>query len=353
MSVLSTQEQSHHSALSSFTDLDAKIAVALGKDHARFLRYREEWKLGAVDRAYPLQLDFALSDSCNMRCPMCTWSEDHGLHDKSLFSLELFRHIVTEGVPLGLCGVGLNGVNEPLMRRDLPTFVAVARAAGVMDVMLHTNGMLLTETMAAGLIETGLTRLMVSIDAVTQATYDTIRVGGDLAIVERNIDRFLALRGGAILPVLGVCFVRMSLNAHEEVAFIEHWRGRADFFSFQSYMNPFLGHRPDKAALAPDGTSAPQTAPPCPQPFQRLRISVGGEVHPCCAFHGDQIVVERVSEPRHDIKSIWNGGTMNRLREIHATGSLWGPPSPRGDAVQYPAEVCRTCIRQSYTRGHA
>lgn len=327
-------ERSAHSALLSFTDVDVRIEAALPPgDRMRWRAYRADWRRGAVDRPYPLQIDFELNRSCNLKCPMCTWSDPDAAQGRRAdwFSLEHFREIVEAGVPQGLCGVGLNGVNEPLIRQDLPRFVQAARNAGVLDVMLHTNGTLLNGVMADRLIRAGLTRLMVSLDATTQATYDQIRVGADLRIVEANIDAFLALRGDRTLPVLGVCFVEMAVNAHERADFVERWRDRADFFSIQSYIDPFAGRRADLAA--PDRAATPTVT--CPQPFQRIRVSQDGSIHPCCSFYGESITV---GAPGDSVDAAWVGSAMRDLRTLHA----------RGAGSEHP--ICRTCLSSSYTQ---
>jgi MoaA/NifB/PqqE/SkfB family radical SAM enzyme len=334
---LREQERSSHASLHAVGDLDERMGAAMGDRLEEWRAYREDWKRGVAERPFPLQLDFSLNDSCNMRCPMCTWSDDNKQATRRLFSIAHYTQILADAVPRGLKAVGLNGVNEPLMRRDLPDFVRIARDFGVLDIMLHTNGMLLNNVMARGLIDAGLTRLFVSLDAVTQTTYDTIRVGGDLKIVTRNIDNFLAVRSGRTLPVLAVCFVRMSLNAHEEEAFVEQWRDRADFLSMQSYMNPWSADRPEKDALA-SVDRAPAKPFVCAQPFQRMRVTVDGIVRPCCAFYGDQIEVGRIDQP---MQQIWDGH-MSTMRYLHSSGRVWDESIPAGS-------VCRQCMRNSYT----
>ena len=225
------QDRSKFTALVSHTRNPDEI-VAEVKGPA-FAAYRERWKR-VSDMAevteYPTHLVFELNHSCNMRCPMCTWSAEanKNLGKDAWFELERYRQIIDDGVARGLCSVALNAINEPLLRPDLPKFVAYARDAGVLDIIIHTNGMLLTETMSRALVEAGLTKLMVSLDAVSQSTYDRIRVGGDLVRVKANIERFLAVRNqlGARLPVLCVNFVKMSLNEAELPAFVEAWTGR-------------------------------------------------------------------------------------------------------------------------------
>jgi len=331
---LAVQERSNHAALVGFVDLDERIAAALGPRAEAFRAYRRDWKRGAVPRPFPLQLDVELNRSCNLRCPMCTWSDPDAVNGAKgdWMPLERFRTIVTEGVPQGLRAVNLNGVNEPLLRPDLPEFVRAAREAGVLDVMLHTNGMLLTRRMAHALIDAGLTRLMVSIDAATPATYDRIRVGGDLDRVRRNVQQFLDGRGDAVLPVLGVCFVETALNADELDLFMTEWRGRADFFSIQSFINPWPG-RPDKDALAATGTRAPREFR-CAQPFMRMSVRHDGAMSGCCTFWGTKMTVGHIAD---GVQAAWNGPTMASLRETHAAGRWSDNP------------ICRECVTHSFT----
>jgi cyclic pyranopterin phosphate synthase len=57
-------------------------------------------------------------------------------------------------------------------------WVAEAREAGILDISLITNGSLLTPARAKALMEAGLTRLMVSVDAAPPKTKARGRPGG-------------------------------------------------------------------------------------------------------------------------------------------------------------------------------
>jgi hypothetical protein len=323
---MQTIERSAHSRLLSASDLDERIAMAL-PEHQRedFRRYRREWLEGipAEDRAYPLQIDWELNASCNLRCPMCTRSEDATGGKDTWISLEHFRSVMKEAVAMGTRAVGLNGVNEPLIRKDLWNFVACARELGVLDIMLHTNATLLTPVVSRQLIDAGLTRLFVSLDAVNDATYRQIRVGADLGQVIRNIHDFRAARARFrdALPVLGICFIRMQVNADEEEDFIRAWRPFADFFSMQSFVNPWPD-RPEKGELASHDRRQPSDFK-CAQPFQRMRVRSDGAISPCCAFQGDHITVgsthQPVAESGGPIAHAWKYG-MIELRGLHREG---------------------------------
>lgn len=331
-------ESSRHAALWAAADLDERMAQALGPRAEAFRAYRRAWHAGITERAFPLQLDVALNASCNLRCPMCTFSD--GLTNRgreSWMPLAHWQALLADAVPRGLCAVGFNGINEPLIRDDLPAFVGAARDAGVLDIMLHTNGTLLTPAMSQRLMDAGLTRIFLSLDAATSETYRKIRVGAPaLHWVEGNIHTLLRLRAGRPLPVVGVCFVRMATNAHEQAAFTEKWAPHVDFFSVQEYMNPWP-ERADKDALAASDRQPP-TDFRCPQPFQRLRIGAAPEhpIHPCCAFPGEQMSAG--SSPTTTVQAAWDGPLLTRLRELHREGR-W---------AEHP--VCRDCVRHSFVQ---
>lgn len=331
-------EQSAHSALWAPDDLDVRMAQALGPKANAFLAYRQAWKQGIAVHDYPLQIDVELNASCNLRCPMCTYADGTATSKgkESWMSLGHFEALVADGVPRGLCAVGLNGINEPLVRHDLPEFVQVARDAGVLDIMLHTNGTLLTPSMSARLIGAGLTRLFVSLDALTDVTYRHIRVGAPpLDRIEEHIATFREIRGTQTLPVLGVCFVRTEINAHELDGFVKHWEGRADFITIQEYMNPWTD-RAEKDRLASLGRRPSDADFKCPQPFQRLRLSAAPDhqVRPCCSFYGEQMSAGTLAD---GILNIWRGPLLTELRSLHRDGRGRSHP------------VCRECIAHSYT----
>ena len=187
---------------------------------------------------------------------------------------------------------------------------------------------------------------MVSLDAVSQSTYDRIRVGGDLVRVKANIERFLAVRNelGARLPVLCVNFVKMSLNEAELPAFVEAWTGVADYLAIQEYMNPFPDGQRDE--LWPESRQ-PNLDFKCSHPWQRMKVSYNGTVFPCCSFYADEQVniPSEQRSTRRDIvignlddggvAALWKSPAMTSLRTLHQEGRWADHP------------VCRLCVRNS------
>ena len=68
---------------------------------------------------------------------------------------------------------------EPLLNNDLAQMVAEAHAAGLYTIV-STNAQAMTRELAEALVQAGLSRIIVSMDGLTQASYGAYRIGGDV-----------------------------------------------------------------------------------------------------------------------------------------------------------------------------
>src|SRR5213078_1559148 len=84
--------------------------------------------------------------------------------------IERFARVVA---PLGISKLRLTG-GEPLVRAELPKLVEqLATVSGIHDIALTTNGILLEEH-AQALKDAGLSRINISLDALTEETFRRI-----------------------------------------------------------------------------------------------------------------------------------------------------------------------------------
>jgi len=111
-------------------------------------------------------LRISVTDRCNMRCRYCMPEQEYvWLPRESILSFEEIDRLTGIFAGLGVDKIRLTG-GEPLLRRDLPTLVALLRLRPELrDIALTTNGILLgryaTELRAAGL-----RRVTVSLDTL-------------------------------------------------------------------------------------------------------------------------------------------------------------------------------------------
>ncbi|MFH1140038.1 MAG: radical SAM protein [Pseudomonadota bacterium] len=289
----------------------------------RFLRYRRDWSESSnfsLKPDFPLSLDLEVNASCNLRCVMCVLGgteRRRAAAGPPLMDLGLYRDLMDQARAAGLPAMTFGFLSEPLLSPDLAEMIRLAREAGVMDIRLGTNGLLLTRDASQRLGDAGLTRLEVSLDALKPETYARIRRGGRFEQVVRNIDDFLDARekNTSGLPLLRLSFLRLPHNRGELDGFLAFWKDRADLFSVQE---PIYF---EDAPLCRELTLV-ETAPSpdfrCAQPWQRLIVRTSGDVFPCCSIYG--LEMNAGSAGDQPLVGIWNSPLMEDLRRLHRLG---------------------------------
>ncbi|MDO5696061.1 MAG: GTP 3',8-cyclase MoaA [Eubacteriales bacterium] len=119
-------------------------------------------------------LRISITDRCNFRCVYCMPEEgvEYIEHDEILNFDEIVR-ICRIGVGLGIKKIKITG-GEPLVRRDaVPLIARIKSIAGIEEVTLTTNGLLLERHIPA-LREIGIDGINISLDAVEPAAFERI-----------------------------------------------------------------------------------------------------------------------------------------------------------------------------------
>ena len=292
-----------------------------------------------LQAAFPLQVDYELFYGCNLKCPICIMSlplsERLRWGDPTVkLSLDRVKSLLDEGAARGQRAVGLNGICEPLMYPDLAEVVAYARSLGLVDVMFSTNGLLLDENVSRALIRSGLTRIMISIDASSRDVYDRIRIGSDFDRVCSNVKRFVEIRNGmgSVLPIVRVSFCVTSVNEHQLDDFIDYWSEVVDFFSIQHFGNTFEGAaaKAREHLFSREHLYDPGDQPRCAQPNKRVMVRHNGDVIPCCDASGLDLVIGNVH--RQSLEEVWLGAAAGHIRRIQYESRYYDHP------------ICRRCM---------
>jgi MoaA/NifB/PqqE/SkfB family radical SAM enzyme len=141
----------------------------------------------------PFALTVEPTNLCNLRCPECPSGAGTLNRPLGSMSLDRFRGII-DSVHRDTWYLQLFFQGEPFLNRDLLAMIRLARARR-MYVSLSTNAHFITRDNAAGLLATGVDRLIVSLDGVTEESYRTYRVGGSFAKVRDALDTLRDARG--------------------------------------------------------------------------------------------------------------------------------------------------------------
>ncbi len=147
-------------------------------------------------------LRISVTDRCNIRCFYCMPDENIRFRPRTeLLTFEEIARFTRVAAGEGVNKVRLTG-GEPLVRSGMARLVAMLRdIPGIEDLALTTNGILLAEQ-ARALKDAGLHRLNISLDALTEATFQRISRREGL---QKILDGIFAARE--------VGFERIRLNA--------------------------------------------------------------------------------------------------------------------------------------------
>ncbi len=133
-------------------------------------------------------LRISVTDRCNLRCQYCMPEPDYAwLPRESILDFEEMAVLVDAFVSTGVDRIRITG-GEPLLRRDLTTFVAqLASRPGIRDLALTTNGVLLA-SQAGALRHAGLHRITVSLDTLRRDRFQALTRFDELPAVLAGID---------------------------------------------------------------------------------------------------------------------------------------------------------------------
>jgi sulfatase maturation enzyme AslB (radical SAM superfamily) len=252
---------------------------------------------------------------CNAKCVFCPRDEMH--RRQGVMDMALYRKIVDETAALGIQHVRVHNYGEPFVDRTLVEKVRYAKERGIAQVGMISNGSLISDDNAHGMIEAGLDAINISVDAAGKETFEETRVGLKYDKVIANIERLVRIRGelGRRRPKLILSFVRQN-NSADEQAFIEHWRRIADKIHVTDLHNwaGTLHHRSDVNY-------------PCYRMWLTFTVLWDGRVSLCCADYDGRHVLGDLRTST--IREIWNAEPYRRARRAHLESG--GP------------EICRSC----------
>lgn len=312
--------------------LEEYIAANHSREHD-FRAYRKAWHENVDSLLFVL---IETLSNCNLECPMCIHSVGY---DKSRPMKDpLFERVATQIEAMNVPSVCMNQVNEPLLDKKIfDRIKRIAAIPSVVDIMMNTNAVLLNRERSRRLLDSGLTRLLIGLDAFSKTIFEKMRTGAKYDQVMKNVLGFLEERekSNAKFPVVRLSFVRTSENEHELGQWIEFWKDKVDYLSIQEYLSPVLDDT--KNYLIPQSSKRSEVdraSISCEQPFERAVIRGDGGVLPCCAHFATKIPIGNILS--EDLSEIWAGAKLARLRKIFKDGNWEDDP------------ICGPCLRLSY-----
>jgi len=153
--------------------------------------------------------------SCNLRCPECPSGLKKFSRPTGSINMEDYKNIVDQLSP-HLVYLTLYFQGEPFLNRHFFEMVAYARKRKII-VATSTNGHFLDDNNARLTVESGIDRLIISVDGADQKTYSSYRTGGNLEQVIQGIQNVIKWKKNlnAVFPIVEMQFLVLGTNENQ------------------------------------------------------------------------------------------------------------------------------------------
>lgn len=271
-----------------------------------FSIYNNYRKKNVVTTALPFRIWVELHSGCNLRCPICP---NRTLDDaqKKPMSWEVFKKVIDESKDF-IFDMTLNHRGESLLHEESVRFVKYA-ADRIKFTKLHTNGMLLNDDIARGLVDARLKRLSFSFDGFEKNDYEKNRVGGDFDLVVNNIKNLLIYRNrsGKKYPSVAIEVIELSesqIEKKKKKEFIKQFRDLG--------LNELVIKKPHNWGGFIKTKFKKENYAPCTYLWNGILVLWNGDVLGCSQDFFAEYVIGNIREKT--IREIWNDEPIKKLR---------------------------------------
>jgi len=250
--------------------------------------------------------------ACNLRCSMCDHHNVKKYRTIQHMDIHLYEKIIDEiAIENPQARVWEIFFGDPFLCRDIIDRIAYAKDKGLTDVVLNSNGVLMTEEKSKRLIQAGLDSMYVGVDASTEETYDQIRVGGNFYGTIKNVLRYrdLLAQYGGDKQNLYVQFVVSDINEHEQEDFKTFWKKEGIGIKIRPKVS--WAGLVDASNLQDNDKI---TRKPCYWLMRTINICADGEVALCSIDVHCRVKCGNMAD--HTIKELWQG-KLKGYRTMH------------------------------------
>ena len=177
--------------------------------------YLSKWTGRPVQWGLPISISFEPTTSCNLRCPECPSGLRAFTRPTGMLKDNFFQQTVDQLAP-DLLYLIFYFQGEPYLNPEFLKMVQYASSRRIYTAT-STNGHYLTDENARKTVESGLDRLIISIDGTTQEVYQQYRVGGSLNRVLEGTKNLVNWKKklGSSKPFVIFQFLVVKPNEHQ------------------------------------------------------------------------------------------------------------------------------------------
>ncbi len=287
--------------------------------------YLSRWTKKPVQWGYPVSVSFEPTTSCNLRCPECPSGLRRFSRATGMLEKDFFRRTIDD-IHKELLYLIFYFQGEPYLN---PQFLEMVQYASQKKIYTatSTNAHYLNDDNARKTVESGLDRLIISIDGTTQEVYREYRRGGNLEKVIAGAERIVAWKKklNSKTPFVVFQFLVVKPNEHQieevkqlakRVGVNDVWFKTAQVYDYENDPNEliptidkFSRYRKTNKGYALKNKLNNH----CWKLWHANVITWDGLVVPCCF---DKDAMHRLGNlSNQSFKEIWNNDNYRQFRK--------------------------------------
>jgi len=288
----------------------------------------------------PISISIEPTTSCNLRCPECPSGLRSFTRPTGMLKKELFESVIDQLAPT-LSYLIFYFQGEPFLNPALLDMVHYASNKKIYTAT-STNAHYLNDEAARKTVESGLDRLIISIDGTTQDTYQSYRIGGRFDKVIEGTQNILKwkkeLKSKTPHVIFQFLVVRPNEHQIDEVKTLAQTLGvdevklkTAQIYDYENGSDLIpLNEKYSRYKKNSNGTYAIRNGllDHCWKMWHSCVITWDGKVVPCCFDKDAHFALGDLN--KNSFREIWQGEKYNQFRN-----SLFTSRSE--------IEMCRNC----------
>lgn len=284
----------------------------------RVLKRPVQWGL-------PMSISFEPTTSCNLKCPECPSGLRQFTRPRGMLKTDFFYKTIDD-IYKDILYLIFYFQGEPYLNKNFLEMVAYASSKGLYTAT-STNGHFLTDEVAKKTVESGLDRLIISLDGTTQEVYEQYRREGNIdKVIEgaRNIVKWKKELKSKT-PFVFFQFLVVKPNEHQiedvkklaaEVGVDEVRFKTAQVYDYENDPNQLI---PENEKFSRYKRREGKTIAKnklqnhCWKLWQANVITWDGKVVPCCF---DKDATHQLGDlQKESFKEVWQNGKYKKFRK--------------------------------------
>jgi radical SAM protein with 4Fe4S-binding SPASM domain len=278
-----------------------------------------------VQWGLPISVSFEPTTSCNLRCPECPSGLRAFTRPTGMLENDFFQKTIDE-IHREIIYLIFYFQGEPYLNPSFLDMVRHASRKGIYTAT-STNAHYLNEENARRTVESGLDRLIISIDGTTQEVYEQYRVGGKLEKVVAGAKEIVKWKKvlGSRTPFVIFQFLVVKPNEHQiasvrelgrEIGVDAVWFKTAQVYDYENDPNQLITSigKYSRYKTGLDGKRVPKNklSNHCWKLWHANVITWDGLVVPCCF---DKDAMHRLGNLREQsFREVWNNADYRQFR---------------------------------------